>query len=85
MEDDKILVPITWNRGGTNVMISGTFEEYDLTLLTENQMNESKEKSALLWLRPGIYYYKFIVDGREELDEMKPTFKYQDKYVIKIY
>ena len=66
---------------GENVYITGTFQDYRLIKLSDISYSRSgvAQKSVILWLKPGIYYYKFIVDGKELLDQTKKIEFYNGK------
>jgi hypothetical protein len=50
-------------------------------------LNNFKTKTVLLWLSPGEYYFKYMVDGREEIDQGSEVDEIQGKFwnKIKIY
>ncbi|KAG9138523.1 hypothetical protein Leryth_012871, partial [Lithospermum erythrorhizon] len=66
---------ITWSRGGNNVLVEGSWDNWKL----RKAMHRSgKDHSVLQVLASGIYHYKFIVDGEvkyiaelpHEIDDM---------------
>jgi hypothetical protein len=72
-DEDKILVPIIWKNSGQNVYVCGTFPNYNYSKLSDVCSDPNAlEKSILIWLKPGKYYYNFIVDGERKIDEAKP-------------
>jgi hypothetical protein len=42
-------------------------------------ITENNEMSVLLWLLPGTYYFRFIVDGKEQIDEERQVKFYQGR------
>ncbi|XP_039043512.1 SNF1-related protein kinase regulatory subunit beta-1-like [Hibiscus syriacus] len=55
-----IPVIITWNYGGSNVAVEGSWDNWKLR---KTLQRSGKDHSILLVLPSGIYHYKFIVDG----------------------
>jgi len=56
------IIQLYWYYGGSKVKIAGDFTNWDLVDITET-----------FHLSPGIYHYKFNVDGRWCYDMVKPT------------
>ncbi|KAI4305857.1 hypothetical protein L6164_029193 [Bauhinia variegata] len=55
-----IPVMITWNHGGNNVLVEGSWDNWASRKLLQRS---GKDHSILMVLPPGVYHYKFIVDG----------------------
>ncbi|KAE8655460.1 SNF1-related protein kinase regulatory subunit beta-1 [Hibiscus syriacus] len=55
-----IPVIITWNYGGNNVAVEGSWDNWRLR---KTLQRSGKDHSILLVLPSGVYHYKFIVDG----------------------
>eukprot|EP01104_Vermistella_antarctica_P014184 TRINITY_DN4422_c0_g1_i1.p1 TRINITY_DN4422_c0_g1~~TRINITY_DN4422_c0_g1_i1.p1 ORF type:complete len:255 (-),score=41.35 TRINITY_DN4422_c0_g1_i1:123-887(-) len=57
------LIPtvITWNHGGSDVYVTGSFNNWS----TKIPLNKSeRDFTTIQYLPPGVHQYKFIVDGR---------------------
>lgn len=58
-----------------------------MTKLSESSkksiINENNELSVLLWLMPGTYYFRFIVDGKEQIDDDRQVKFYQGIELLK--
>jgi hypothetical protein len=92
---EKVPTVFKWTGGGTEVFVTGTFNEWkgkfaltqqfdnthDEVLFDEdgnvatqqNNSNKKKEFSLVMDILPGIYQYKFIVDGEWQLNEDSPS------------
>lgn len=84
---DRVLVPITWKNEGTEVILKGNFPDFpSIKMQDVYSINSKSEKSTLLWLPPGKYFYSFIVDGTEKIDIDKPkeTIKNKVYNVLKV-
>ena len=63
-------VPVVWKYPGKEVYVSGEWNDFAQTELLGEQ-----EKIAILWLRPGTYFYRFLVDGSYTFDPLKDCAK----------
>ncbi|KAM7279562.1 hypothetical protein ACFE04_006696 [Oxalis oulophora] len=54
---------ISWTFGGHNVAVQGSWDNWKTRKLLQRS---GKDHSVLLVLPPGIYHYKFIVDGESK-------------------
>ena len=71
---DRVLVPISWKNEGKEVILKGNFPDFPKVKMQDvYSLNSKSEKSTLLWLPTGKYYYSFLVDGKEQIDLSKPT------------
>jgi hypothetical protein len=70
MEEGLVAVPVVWKYPGREVYVSGEWNDFALTELVGEQ-----EKIAILWLRPGGYFYRFLVDGSYTFDPLKDCVK----------
>jgi hypothetical protein len=84
-----ILITLKLNRngGGKDIFITGNLGEYNMTKLSDTSndrmlLGENNEKSVLLWLLPGKYYYRFLVDGIEVLDDSRPVKLFKGKFKL---
>lgn len=58
-------------------------EDYNYLKLNVNSNDRiNNEQTAIIYLKPGVYYYIFIVDGEEVVDENKPKKYYQGKVIF---
>jgi len=79
----RIPVSLVWPHGGTNVSVIGSFTNWQAEWklqktnfpLTDDEGGTVDENYFYLQtkLRPGIYAYKFIVDGEWKYDGEQPT------------
>lgn len=51
---------ITWSHGGNSVSVEGTWDNWTSKLMLQRS---GKDHALLLVLPPGIFHYRFIVDG----------------------
>jgi len=67
--DEGVPTVFAWNKGGKNVFLAGNFNEWKEKI----QMKQSRNDfSTIQNLAPGIYQYRFIVDGKWEVDPTQP-------------
>ncbi|KAL5125651.1 SNF1-related protein kinase regulatory subunit beta-1 [Glycine soja] len=60
--EQGIPVMITWNYGGNNVAVEGSWDNWTSRKALQRA---GKDHSFLIVLPPGIYHYRFIADGEE--------------------
>ncbi|KAF7815528.1 SNF1-related protein kinase regulatory subunit beta-1 [Senna tora] len=60
LPERRIPVMITWNHGGSNVAVEGSWDNWAHRKILQRS---GKDYSILMVLPLGIYHYKFIVDG----------------------
>ena len=59
---DRVLVPISWKNEGKEVILKGNFPDFPTVKMQDvYSLNSKSEKSTLLWLPTGKYYYSFLV------------------------
>lgn len=63
---------------GKTVSIAGSFNEWDPTVKYLQDKDNSGIYSGYLMLAPGVYEYKFIIDGEWRLDEKNANFAPND-------
>lgn len=63
---------------GKTVSIAGSFNEWDPTVKYLQDKDGSGVYVGYLMLAPGIYEYKFIIDGDWRLDEKNANFSPND-------
>lgn len=66
MEEGLAAVPVVWRYPGREVYVTGNLNDFAMTELMGEQ-----EKIAVFWLRPGLYFYRFLVDGSFTFDPLK--------------
>jgi len=67
--DEGVPTVFAWNKGGKNVFLAGNFNEWKEKI----QMKQSRNDFfSIQNLAPGIYEYRFIVDGKWEVDPTQP-------------
>ena len=80
---DRVLVPISWKNEGKEVILKGNFPDFPTVKMQDvYSLNSKSEKSTLLWLPTGKYYYSFLVDGKEQIDLSKPTEIIKDPMIL---
>jgi hypothetical protein len=60
-------IVFSWEQPCTQAFVTGDFNDFALAELT------GADKSAIIWLQPGIYYYKFVVDEVSLTSQALPT------------
>ncbi|CAN6443295.1 unnamed protein product [Victoria cruziana] len=60
LQDQGIPVLITWSLGGNEVIVQGSWDNW---ISRKALISAGKDHVILLVLPPGLYQYKFIVDG----------------------
>lgn len=61
----------SWTHGGKNVYVAGNFNSWKEKI----QMRQShNDFTVIQTLPPGIYHYRFVVDGKWQTDPNQPTF-----------
>ena len=63
---------------GKTVSIAGSFNEWDPTVKYLQDKDNTGVYVGYLMLAPGIYEYKFIIDGEWRLDEKNANFSPND-------
>ena len=58
---------------GRNVAVAGTFNDWKPAKLLTDKTGTGVYVAVML-LEPGVYEYKFVVDGEWKLDERNPNF-----------
>lgn len=66
MAEGLTAVLIVWRYPGKEVYVTGEVNEYAMT-----ELNGEQEKAAVLWLSPGKYLYRYVVDGSYAFDPLK--------------
>ena len=66
----KVLVSVTWNKGGEDIKVAGQFSDWQQRDLDRH---EDGGWSLGLSLEPGTYQYKYIVDGEWITEESLPV------------
>jgi len=66
MEEGLVAVPVVWKYPGREVYVTGDLNAFAMTELVGEQ-----EKTVVFWLRPGLYFYRFLVDGSFTFDPLK--------------
>ena len=70
LPEQGIPVMITWNYGGNNVAVEGSWDNWTSRKALQRS---GKDHSILIVLPPGIYHYRFIVDGEERFTPELPN------------
>jgi Glycogen recognition site of AMP-activated protein kinase/5'-AMP-activated protein kinase beta subunit, interaction domain len=60
-DDENLPTMFTWSQGGTQVFVTGTWDNWKSRIPLSRS---SKDFSAIAALPPGLHQYKFVVDGR---------------------
>lgn len=63
---------------GKTVSIAGSFNEWDPNVKYLLDKDNNGVYSGYLMLAPGVYEYKFIIDGEWRLDDRNPNFSPND-------
>lgn len=63
---------------GKIVSVAGSFNDWDPTVKFLTDKNNSGEYTGILMLSPGVYEYKFVIDGIWHLDENNANFSPND-------
>jgi len=69
-------VEFKWLHGGNEVFLTGTFSDWKEKIRLEKQPNprdNGHHHRIILYLLPGEYLYKFVVDGEWRYDPRKPV------------
>lgn len=68
------LVPvvIVWSHGGNHVEVEGSFDNWTTRQVLQRS---GKEHTIVKLLPPGVYQYKFIVDGEWQWDQAQPAMR----------
>jgi hypothetical protein len=61
-------IVFNWNEACDEAFVTGDFNEFALTELEGDSV-----KTVVSWLKPGVYYYRFMVDGTYQPSQLKPT------------
>lgn len=79
------LVPIifTWTAGGDSISISGSWDSYK-TVIQLHKAGAS-EHTILLYLQPGVFHYKYLVDDVWKVNHINPTRKDKLQNTITVY
>ncbi len=69
VQDDGVPTVFAWNKGGKSVFLAGNFNQWKEKI----QMKQSRNDFfSIQSLPPGTYQYRFIVDGKWEVDPTQP-------------
>jgi hypothetical protein len=61
-------VPIVWSYNCREAYVTGDFNDFGLYELSGNA-----EKCTVIWVSPGLLFYRFLIDGHYTYDPEKPT------------
>ncbi|OUS44052.1 hypothetical protein BE221DRAFT_23258 [Ostreococcus tauri] len=70
-EPALVPVAINWTQGGNSVEVEGSFDNWQSRQTLHKSGN--REFAIVMSLRPGVYQYKFIVDGQWKYAPDQPT------------
>ena len=61
-------VPIVWSYKCTEAYVTGEFNDYGLY-----ELSGDTEKYTVIWVSPGVLFYRFLIDGVYTYDPNKPV------------
>ena len=70
-EPALVPVAINWTQGGNSVEVEGSFDNWQSRQTLHRSGN--REFAIVMSLRPGVYQYKFIVDGQWKYAPEQPA------------
>ena len=77
------LVRITWNYGGNEVYIIGSFTNWDYMIkMHKNVIGVTPVFEISMYMREGMYYYYFIVDGKVRFAPDQPSTIHKSQKIV---
>mmetsp|Transcript_13613 Transcript_13613/g.13352 ORF Transcript_13613/g.13352 Transcript_13613/m.13352 type:complete len:114 (-) Transcript_13613:361-702(-) len=76
-------VKICWNYGGKEVYIIGSFTNWEQMIkLNSSKVNQVKSHSISMYVRAGVYYYYFVVDGKVRFAPDQPSMVHKSEKIV---
>lgn len=71
-----VKVHIQWNYGGEEVYLKGSFTNWDYMIKLNKTLSKTEDPALFemsLYMAEGIYYYHFVVDGKQRFAPDQPS------------
>lgn len=76
-------IRITWNYGGKEVFIVGTFTNWEYMIKMHKKLiNQVPVFEISMYVKEGIYHYYFVVDGKVRFSPDQPSAIHDNQKIV---